>query len=249
MSLVLTPSLLILGLQIALGIHAYRTGRMNPWLWLIVFVPFLGCLLYVILELVPEWTSGATARRLRAEASATLDPGRRYREAARAVEIAPTVQNKLNLAEEALRLNRSGEAVRLYEESAVGIHASEPGILLGLARARFVAGDAGGALAAIQSLRAANPEHHKPDTDLLFARALEATGRTEEALAAYAALADAYPGEEARARYAALLAKLGQVQESRQEYAEIIRRVDLQGPHYKKMQRPWYDAARSAAAP
>jgi hypothetical protein len=121
--------------------------------------------------------------------------------------------------------------------------------LLGLARARFVAGDAGGALAAIQSLRAANPEHHKPDTDLLFARALEATGRTEEALAAYAALADAYPGEEARARYAALLAKLGQVQESRQEYAEIIRRVDLQGPHYKKMQRPWYDAARSAAAP
>jgi hypothetical protein len=238
--------LLLLGLQIALAIHAYRTGRMNPWLWLIVFVPGLGCLLYVILELLPEWTSGNTARRLRAGAVETLDPGRRYREFRRAVEIAPTVQNKMNLAEEALRLGRAAEAVLLYEESAVGIHASEPGILLGLARARFAAGDHAGTLAAVDALRAADPGHHKPDTDLLVARSLEALGRTAEALAIYAGLADSYPGEEARARYAALLARCGDVSRSRAEYAEIIRRIELQGGSYKKAQREWYEVARSA---
>ena len=238
--------LISLGLQIAFAIHAYRTGRMNPWLWLIVFVPFLGCLLYVILELLPEWTSGATARRLRSDATSALDPGRRYRELARAVEIAPTVQNKLNLAEEALRLDRPAEAVRLYEDSAVGIHAEEPGILLGLARARFATQDAAGTLAVIDALRRANPEHHKPDTDLLYARALDMTGRTDEAMAAYAALAESYPGEEARARYAELLARLGQVPQSQAAYAEIIHRVELQGAYYKKAQRPWYDAAKQA---
>jgi len=238
--------LLSLGLQIALAIHAYRTGRMNPWLWLIVFVPGLGCLLYVILELLPEWTSGATARKLRAGAVQTLDPGRRYRDLARAVEIAPTVQNKMNLADEALRLGRAAEAVRLYEESAVGIHASEPGILLGLAKARFAAGDHAGTLAAIDTLRAENPGHHKPDTELLAARSLEALGRTAEALAIYATLAESYPGEEARARYAALLALTGDVATSRAEYAEIIRRVELQGGGYRKAQRAWYDVARSA---
>jgi hypothetical protein len=239
--------LLSIGLQIALAIHAYRTGRMNPWLWLIVFVPGLGCLLYVILELLPEWTSGRTARRLRAGATATLDPGRRYREFLRAVEIAPTVQNKMNLAEEALRLGRAEEAVRLYDESAVGIHATEPGILLGLARARFATGDFAGTLAAIETLRAANPDHHKPDTDLMRARSLDALGNTPEALSVYAALADSYPGEEARARYADLLSRTGDVSASRAEYQEIIRRVELQGGTYRKMQREWYDRARLAA--
>jgi len=238
--------LLSLGLQIALAIHAYRTGRMNPWLWLIVFVPGLGCLLYVILELLPEWTSGSAARRLHAGAVQTLDPGRRYRDLARAAEIAPTVQNKMNLAEEALRLGRAAEAVRLYEESAVGIHATEPGILLGLARARFASGDFAGTLSAIEALRAANPEHHKPDTDLLLARALDALGRSAEALSIYAALADSYPGEEARARYADLLSRTGDVASARAEYAEIIRRVELQGGSYRKAQRAWYDLARTA---
>jgi hypothetical protein len=238
--------LISLGLQIALAIHAYRTGRMNPWLWLIVFVPGLGCLLYFILELLPEWTSGGTARRLRAGAVQTLDPGRRYRDLARAVKIAPTVQNKMNLADEALRLGRAAEAVRLYEESAVGIHATEPGILLGLARARFANGDFAGTLSAIEALRAANPEHHKPDTDLLAARALDALGRSAEALSVYAVLAESYPGEEARARYADLLSRTGDVSTARAEYAEIIRRVELQSGGYKKAQRAWYDAARSA---
>ncbi len=161
------------------------------------------------------------------------------------MEIAPTVQNKMNLADEALRLGQAAEAVRLYEESAVGIHATEPGILLGLAKARFAAGDFAGTLAAIDTLREANPEHHKPDTDLLFARALDAVGRTAEAVALLAGLADSYPGEEARARYAELLARQGDMAASRAEYAEIVRRVDLQGPHYKKAQRPWYDAAQA----
>ncbi len=235
--------MIILGLQIGFGIHAYRTGRMNPWLWLIVFVPFVGCLLYFILELLPEWTGGTMARRLKREATETLDPGRRYRALAKAVEIAPTVQNKMNLADEALRLGQAGEAVRLYEESAVGIHATEPGILLGLAKARFAAGDFAGTLTAIETLRTANPEHHKADTDLLFARALDATGRTDEAVAILAGLAESYPGEEARACYAGLLAKQGKMQASRAEYAEIVRRVELHGAHYKKAQRAWYEAA------
>jgi hypothetical protein len=42
------------------------------------------------------------------------------------------------------------------------------------------------------------------------------------------------------------LSRTGDVAASRAEYAEIIRRVELQGDSYKKAQRPWYEAARSA---
>ena len=198
-------------LQIALGIHAYRTGRMTPWLWIILFLPGLGSLMYIILELGPELISGSAAARVRRGLVATVDPGRDYRSLAREVEIAPTVQNRLHLAEECMRLGRVEEAGELYEACATGLHAGDPTILGGLARTRFASGDLAGAREVLDALRA---------------------------------LASTYPGEEARCRYAELLARTGRGGEARAEFREIVRRVELQGRTYRKLQQPWYDAAR-----
>ena len=235
-------------LQIGLAIHAYRTGRMNPWLWIILFFPAVGMLLYLVLEVAPELASGRTARRMKQGLVATVDPGRDYRALAREVEIAPTVHNRLRLAEECLRLGRTDEAATLYEQSATGLHAADPAILGGLARARFGTGDLDGARAALDALRAESPDWRPADVQLLYARVLDAQGQTQEALAALRALAATYPGEEARCRYAELLLRTGQDNAARAEYREIIRRVDLQGRTYRKQQQPWYDAARRGVA-
>jgi hypothetical protein len=236
--------LLLLLLQIGFAIHAYRTGRISPWLWIIVFVPGLGCLLYFILELLPELAGGATARRVKRDLVATVDPGRDYRTLAREVEIAPTVHNRLRLADECVRLGRTAEAESLYEACATGLHAADPAILGGLARTRLATGDLPGARAALDALRAENPDWRPADVALLYARVLEGMGENREALAALRALAATYPGEEARCRYADLLARIGEPDTARAEYREIIRRVDLQGRAYRKAQKPWYDAAR-----
>lgn len=242
------PYGLLMLIAIGLAIHAYRTGRMNPWLWIIVFVPGLGSLLYVILEVVPELVSGSAARRLKTGMVKTVDPGRDYRALTREVEIAPTVQNRLRLAEECLRLGRSAEAAQLYAASATGLYAADPAVLGGLARARFATGDLAGARAALDAVRAENPEWRPADVQLLYARILEGQGQLPEALAALRALATVYPGEEARCRYAALLARQGDPAAARAEYREIVRRVDLQGRAYRKQQAEWYDEARRALA-
>jgi hypothetical protein len=240
----------LLGLlfQIALCIHAYRTGRMNPWLWIILFVPGLGGLLYIILELAPELFAGRTARRMKTNLVATMDPGREYRAMARDVQIAPTVQNRLRLADECIRLGRVQEAATLYESCATGLYATDPSILGGLARTRFATGDLAGARAALEALRAESPDWRPAEVALLMARVLEGLGQTEEALAALRALSTTYPGEEARCRYAELLARTGRTDEARAEFHEIIRRVDLQGRTYRKAQLPWYEAARKGVA-
>lgn len=235
-------------LQIGLAIHAYRTGRMNPWLWIILFLPGIGSLLYFILEIAPELLSGRTANKMKRGLVATVDPGRDYRALLREVEIAPTVHNRLKLAEECLRLGRTEEAAQLYEQSATGLHAADPAILGGLARTRFATGDLEGARQALDALRAENPDWRPADVQLLYARIQEGQGQTQEALSALRALATTYPGEEARCRYAELLLRTGQDNAARAEYREIIRRVDLQGRAYKKQQQPWYDAARRGTA-
>jgi len=40
--------------QVFLAVHAYRHGRLSPWVWLILFFPLVGSLLYVVLFIVPE---------------------------------------------------------------------------------------------------------------------------------------------------------------------------------------------------
>lgn len=237
-----------LGLQILLAIHAARTGRLTPWLYIILFLPGIGALLYIVVELLPEFLGGRTGRRFQADLVRTVNPGREYRTLARAVEIAPTVHNKLHLAEECLRLGRAEEALELYEACATGLHATDPGVRLGLARARFATGDNTGTIAELDALRRDSPDQRSAEGHLLYARALEGAGRTQDALEEYEALSAYFPGEEARCRYADLLSRTGAVNQALHHYREIVRRVELQVSGYRRMQRPWYDTARRALA-
>ena len=233
-------------IQILLAIHAARTGRLQPWLYIILFLPGIGPLLYVVIELGPELLRGRTGRRVQTGLVNVVAPGRDYRALARQVEIAPTVLNKLRLAEECLRLGRAPEAVALYEACATGLHADDPGIRLGLARARLESGDAAGAVADLETLARDTPEQRTADGHLLYARALDGAGQTQAALDEYAALVDYFPGEEARCRYADLLTRIGAPDQARVQYGEIVRRTELQGGPYRRMQRLWYDTARRA---
>ena len=40
--------------QLALAVHAYNHGRTRPWVWLILFFPVVGSLLYAAIFLMPK---------------------------------------------------------------------------------------------------------------------------------------------------------------------------------------------------
>ncbi len=242
------PFGLELALQIMLAIHAARTGRLQPWLYIILFIPVIGPLLYVVVELGPEFFGGRTGRRVSTGVVKTLMPDRDYRALARQVEIAPTVHNKIRLADECLRLGRAEEAVGLYQTCATGLHADDPAIRIGLARAYFEAGNPAATVTELDALRDGPAEARTADGHMLYARALDATGQTDAALTEYKALAEYAPGEEARCRYAELLERSGATELGRAQYREVIRRVDLQGGVYRRAQKGWYDIARRAVA-
>jgi hypothetical protein len=71
-------ALIILLLDISLIYHASRTGRMQPWAFIILMVPFLGAMAYICVELIPEWVfqsrrpAGASTRRQPARSGQAL---------------------------------------------------------------------------------------------------------------------------------------------------------------------------------
>lgn len=50
-------------LQVVLALHAIRTRRPFYWIFLILFFPLLGSLIYVLAELVPEWERSNALQR------------------------------------------------------------------------------------------------------------------------------------------------------------------------------------------
>ena len=41
-------------IQIALCVHVYKTGRPYWWMWIILMASFVGALVYVLVEILPE---------------------------------------------------------------------------------------------------------------------------------------------------------------------------------------------------
>jgi hypothetical protein len=238
---------LILLAQIACLIHAGRTGRPYFWFMIILFVPGLGILAYLAVEVIPGLLRGRSAARLSQTVSGGLDPARQYREFARAVETLPSVANLRALADECVRLGRYDEGIDLYKSALTGMHETEPGAMLGLATAEFRKGDTGAAGATLDRLFAANPDFSSAEAHLLAARILEASGRLPEALSAYERLSATFPGEEVKSRMALLLQRTGAEQRARAIFVEIRKSVERAPAFYRRAQREWYEIARRHA--
>jgi len=52
-------ALIIILLDITLVYHASRTGRLQPWAFIILMIPVMGAIAYVVVELLPEMLSKA----------------------------------------------------------------------------------------------------------------------------------------------------------------------------------------------
>jgi hypothetical protein len=239
--------IIMLGLQIACAIHAGKTGRQFFWIYLIIFVPGIGMLAYVAVELIPEFFGSYRGQKAARAVGRAINPGRDYRAALEAVETAPTVENMLRLAEECVTLQRFDEAVGLYRRCLQGMHENDPALLRGLAEAEFGAGDAAAAKATLDRLRAANPDYNSDEAHLLYARAVEATGDLQVARAEYEALIDYYAGPEAKCRYALLLQKLGERERAAAVFAEVKKALDRAPRHVRRRYGEWHGIARANA--
>ncbi len=238
---------IVAGVDIALIVHAARTGRFTPWGFVILFLPGIGALAYVVVELVPELLGSNKARRAGRSVVAALDPERRYRDAKDELAIVDTIANRAALAEACLALGKFEEARTHYAAILAGPQGDEPGFMLGRARAEFGLGETALAVATLDELKARWPDYRSPEGHLLYAKALEGAGRDEEALAAYEAVGAYYPGAEPRIRRAELLGRLGRRDEASALAEEVARDLRRAPAHVRRAQSQWLAAAEKLA--
>ena len=232
--------------SIALCVHAVRTGQQMYWLWIILAFQPVGGVVYLVAVLGPQFWGGKTARTVGAAARKALDPQREYREAAQAVDDAPTVANRVRLAVAATELGKHAEAEKLYADSLTGMYADDAQLLLGRANALIELHRPNDALPLLEKLGEQPNAGRTPHTMLALGRVYHALGREEQAETALSWAADHYPGFEGIARYTVFLARMGRKDEAREKLAEIDKRLSKTHSHFRKEAKTWRDFAAAA---
>ena len=231
-------------IQVLLIIHVIRTGRNQLWIWVLLFLPLAGGLAYLAVEILPELFRSRAARRTARGIRKAMDPGADQRRYESEVRIGGNVASRQRYAEELVRHERFDEAIAQYREALSGLYEHDPNLMLGLAQAQFGKGDAGGARETLDELIRLNPDFRSPVGHLLYARALEAEGNAQKALAEYKVLANSYPGAEAAVRYAQLLQAQGERAEAQRIVRELLEQARIAPGHYRRAQRTWLEAAQ-----
>ena len=234
----------VLVIQLCFAYHALKTGRPYWWLFVIMAFPVMGCILYYFIEVFPATRESRRAAKAMRALSKALNPDRTLNERIAELEACGSVENRVSLARTCIEHRKYYEAAALYRSCMTGIYENDPDIRFGLASALELSLVHEEALKVASKLRETHPSYRPNEVRMVLAKALEATGRLDEALAEFKVMADIYPGEEGRWRYGALLKRMGQADAARDVFQRMLRSAQRMPEHYREAQEEWLKLSR-----
>jgi len=238
-------TILIWLMQLALIIHVFKTDRSRYWLLILFFMPLIGGLAYFVIELLPQFSGSITGQRALRNVKQTLNPGADLRQNEAAWNQSPNVDNGRRYAETLIESGKTTEAEEVLNQALKGLFANEPTLLLLKARLQFDNERTAEAVQSLEALQEHNPDFRSADGHLLYARALEAEDRIDDAIKEYSAVSGYFPGVEARYRLALCLNAAGKTSAARAEFESILNDAKLAPPHFHKSQKVWLEAVRN----
>jgi hypothetical protein len=226
-------------LQIICIVHAVR-NRNTSSIWIILFFPFIGSIVYLATEVRGVGRGG---RNLAGQLVQVVQPSRKLEALRAQLDHAPTVDNRLALAEECVRLKRYDEALALYDTT--GAHKDDPEVLKRRASVQFEMGKPVEAKLTLEHLFDLNPRERTPAMRLLFARIVETEGGAEATLAAYEAATPGALGDEVRCRYAGALEGAGRRDQALAIYTRIVKESAHSDSRYRRENREWIQISKA----
>jgi hypothetical protein len=233
--------------QIVCIVHAVRTDR-TSWIWIILFFPLLGSIIYLTSEVRGSARMGSSGRKIVGHVVDVVQPSRKLEQLRAQLDHAPTVENRLALAEECVRHKRYDEALQLYDSASTGAHKDDPEVLKQRASLELEMGRHADAKRTIERLFEVKPRERGPGLRLLFALIVEAHGDDDATVAAYEAAIPGAIGDEARCRHASALERAGR----RDDAIAIYERIGKESSHadgrYRRDNREWIQIAKAKLA-
>src|SRR5258706_15796761 len=103
-------------LQVVCVIHCLRKGKQNNWIWIIVFLPIVGCLAYIFTEIF----TGREIQNVQSGVGNLFNPGGKLKKLENNLCFFYTFNNSVGLSDSCLEANYTKKAIELYESILEG---------------------------------------------------------------------------------------------------------------------------------
>ena len=234
------PYLIIVGLDLFCLMHCLKRCGKGTWVFVILGIPILGALLYLFVEVRPEWEQ--RSRRDRANANPLRHRPAEYNPR-RSKQAKGDLHPHLQTASDLMQQDQPDQAAAIYRTCLIDLP-QDPELLTCLAQAKFAQAHYAMAIDALNQVRALSD--YKPTfIRLLLAMSYAEAGEAEKAHRLYEGLLRADPQPEVKVRYALYLEAQGQHYRCQELLKEV---ASLPADQLKAHDLVWFESAQESLA-
>ncbi|MDR1748276.1 MAG: tetratricopeptide repeat protein, partial [Spirochaetaceae bacterium] len=128
-------------IQLLLIIHIMKNRRPYYWIWIVIWLPYIGGIAYFIVEILPEISRGGYMRKIGNSIASSINPMGEIHRLKEQAAVQDTVSNRLLLAEAYGKAGMYSEAIEFYRQCLTGPYTKDRSILMPLAAAYYHNGD------------------------------------------------------------------------------------------------------------
>jgi hypothetical protein len=217
-------------------VHFFKRGSGNYlWVFLIIFLPTIGPIVYIIVEVLPEFRAGQAS-------SGWMVKRKRIRELEAAVLENPSAGNYEELADLHLQDQNYARARECFDR-AISSRTDLPDSFYGRAICSLSLGDVRKAIPDLETVLGMNRKHDYGRAMGLLAYCYAQTGQPEAAEKLFREALTTSTLSETQFRFAEFLAAQGKTDEARDWAQRVVnKRAALSGP-LRRRELPWIHQA------
>lgn len=167
---------LILALQGYCIYHMYKNRNPYYWAFLILFLPLVGCVIYLITQVYNK----RDAEKITSEITHIINPTKKIKDLEKQLQFSESYQNRVNLADAYLGIKDYNNAISHYLESIEGNQQNDLYVIKQLIECYFNIEDCENVVLYAEKIKERS-EFKKSRSQFLYGLALERVGRVEEA--------------------------------------------------------------------
>ncbi len=230
---------LTIALQAICVIHCLKKGKQYMWIWLIIFLPLIGSIAYMVIEMFKT----GDLQKMQLGLSSVLNPHGNIEMLEEQLKFTDTFNNRVTLADAYLAAGLIDKAIALYESSLTGAFIENEHVLMQLILAYFQQQRYQQVIAVAGKVYRL-PQFPRSQAHLFYAIALENVGNSEMAEQEFRQMKSRYSDFEARYQYGLFLIRTNRNEEARRLYTDMCDEVPHLGSREKKFSRHWINLAK-----
>jgi hypothetical protein len=224
---------LVLALQAFCLYHAYKNNNQQKWYWLIIFLPVVGCLIY----LYENFYSQRNISNITEGVKELVYTNYAVEKLEKEVKYSETVTNKMNLADAYTERGRFDEAMALYESCQKGFYENNPDLLRKILKVNYLRKEYDKVVTLGERLETVKSVGDSEDK-IAYAWALYHVGEPENAEAKFKALDARYANFQARFEFARFYIETGRSSKAKQVLNNIVEEYDGMDKYEQDQKKP-----------